>query len=108
MYLQLPTWPVLYLYTGAIAFILAAFLMPICTKLLRRFNVMDQPSDGSEYIDGEMVPRFGPTVQNAHTGFPKDVIAALEAYENDRSCVVGEMLNPSYRQWRYLWLPKEP
>lgn len=57
MYLQLPSWPVLYVYTGAIAFILSAFLMPLCVKLLRRFNVMDHPSESK--VHQRPTPRGG-------------------------------------------------
>lgn len=42
MYTPLPAWPTLYLYTGLIAFVLSAFLMPIGIRILRRFNIMDQ------------------------------------------------------------------
>lgn len=45
MFKVLPSWPVLYLYTGVIAFTLAAILMPLAIRLLRRFNVIDEPAD---------------------------------------------------------------
>ncbi len=57
MYWSLPSWPVLYLYTGGIAFILSAFLMPICVRMLRRHGVMDEPSDAK--IHKTPTPRGG-------------------------------------------------
>lgn len=57
MFYKLPAWPVLYLYTGLTAFVLAAFLMPVGIKLLRRFNVMDPV--GLEKIHTKPVPRGG-------------------------------------------------
>ena len=57
MYWSLPSWPILYLYTAGIAFILAAFLMPACVRLLRRYNVMDELSDAK--IHSTPTPRGG-------------------------------------------------
>jgi len=57
MYATLPSWPVLYLYTGAIAFVLAAFLMPAAIALLRRFNIMDRVT--AEKIHTLPTPRGG-------------------------------------------------
>lgn len=57
MYWSLPSWPVLYLYTGGVAFVLSAFLMPICIRMLRRYNVMDELSDTK--IHKKPTPRGG-------------------------------------------------
>ncbi len=57
MFNPLPTWPVLYLYTGMIAFVLSAFLMPLGITLLRRFNVMDEVQPNK--IHKSPVPRGG-------------------------------------------------
>jgi len=48
---------VLYLYTGAIAFVLAAFLMPLLIRLLRRFDVLDRVT--TEKIHTQPTPRGG-------------------------------------------------
>lgn len=57
MYWSLPSWPVLYLYTGGVAFILSAFLMPVCIRMLRRYNIMDELSDAK--IHKKPTPRGG-------------------------------------------------
>ncbi len=57
MYWSLPSWPILYLYTGAIAFILSAFLMPACVRMLRRYGAMDELSDAK--IHTTPTPRGG-------------------------------------------------
>ncbi len=57
MFFALPSWPVVYLYTGAMAFVLAAFSMPPAVALLRRFNVLDRVTDGK--IHTHPTPRGG-------------------------------------------------
>lgn len=57
MFLELPSWPILYIYTGLTAFVLSAFLMPFGIRLLRRFNIMDQVSP--EKIHTKPIPRGG-------------------------------------------------
>ncbi len=57
MYFPLPSWPVLYLYTGALAFVLAAFLMPVVIAALRRYKVMDAVTEGK--IHSAPTPRGG-------------------------------------------------
>jgi len=57
MFYPLPTWPVLYLYTGLIAFVLSAFMMPLGIRLLRRAGVMDEVSDNK--IHTKPIPRGG-------------------------------------------------
>ncbi|MFP6583490.1 MAG: MraY family glycosyltransferase [Candidatus Hydrogenedentota bacterium] len=57
MYSSLPPWPTLYIYTGLMAFVLSAAMMPMAIHLLRRFNVMDAPS--AEKIHTKPVPRGG-------------------------------------------------
>ncbi len=57
MYSTLPSWPVLYLYTGAIAFVLAAFLMPVAIALLRRYKILDGVT--AEKIHTQPTPRGG-------------------------------------------------
>jgi UDP-GlcNAc:undecaprenyl-phosphate GlcNAc-1-phosphate transferase len=57
MFFPLPSWPVLYLYTGAAAFVLAAFSMPVALTLLRRFNILDRVTD--EKIHTQPTPRGG-------------------------------------------------
>ncbi len=47
----------LYVYTGATAFVFAAFGMPACIALLRRFNVLDRVS--REKIHTQPTPRGG-------------------------------------------------
>lgn len=60
MFSPLPRWPVLYVYTGAIAFVIAAFAMPAAIALLRRFNVMDGVADNK--IHKRPTPRGGGVV----------------------------------------------
>ena len=57
MFFPLPSWPVLYLYTGATAFVLAAFAMPGAIALLRRFNILDRVS--GEKLHRHPTPRGG-------------------------------------------------
>ena len=57
MYWSLPSWPMLYLYTGGVAFILSAFLMPLCVRMLRRYKIMDELSDAK--IHKTPTPRGG-------------------------------------------------
>ncbi len=57
MYSTLPSWPVLYFYTGAIAFVLAAFLMPAAIALLRRYRILDRVT--AEKIHTLPTPRGG-------------------------------------------------
>ena len=57
MYDPLPAWPTLYIYTGLIAFVLSAFLMPFGIRILRKMNIMDQVS--VEKIHTAPVPRGG-------------------------------------------------
>ena len=57
MYDVLPSWPTLYIYTGLIAFVLSAVLMPIGIRLLRKFNIMDRVC--VEKIHTTPVPRGG-------------------------------------------------
>lgn len=57
MFFPLPSWPVLYLYTGVMAFVLAAFLMPVMIKALRRYKVMDAVTEGK--IHNVPTPRGG-------------------------------------------------
>ena len=57
MFYDLPSWPVLYLYTGLIAFVLAAFLMPLGIRILRRAGVMDEVADNK--IHTRPIPRGG-------------------------------------------------
>lgn len=57
MFWALPSWPVVYLYAGATAFVLAAFAMPFGIALLRRFNILDGPNDAK--IHTEPTPRGG-------------------------------------------------
>lgn len=57
MFYPLPTWPVLYLYTGLIAFVLAAFMMPLAIRILRRMGVMDEVSENK--IHTRPIPRGG-------------------------------------------------
>ncbi len=47
----------LYLYTGGVAFVLSAFLMPVCVRMLRRYNIMDELSDAK--IHKKPTPRGG-------------------------------------------------
>ncbi len=70
--------------------------------------VLHQPYAWMETVDGKRVPQFGPKVENAHNGFPKEVIAAYqEAYVIDPEVVVSEVVNDHYRELRYLLVPKE-
>lgn len=57
MFWPLPRWPVVYLYVGLTAFVLAAFLMPIGIRLLTRFKVIDLVSD--DKIHDRPTPRGG-------------------------------------------------
>ncbi len=57
MYWSLPSWPILYLYTGAMAFVLSAFLMPVCIRLLRKYEVIDHLSE--DKIHKTPTPRGG-------------------------------------------------
>jgi len=57
MYFSLPSWPVLYLYTGVMAFVLAAFLMPVAINALRRYKVLDAVTEGK--IHSAPTPRGG-------------------------------------------------
>jgi len=57
MFWPLPSWPVLYVYTGATAFVLAAFLMPLGIGMLKRFNVLDGLADNK--IHDTPTPRGG-------------------------------------------------
>lgn len=57
MYNPLPAWPVLYFYTGLIAFFISAAAMPLGIRLLRRFDVMDAVS--KEKIHKTPIPRGG-------------------------------------------------
>lgn len=57
MFYSLPSWPVLYLYTGLIAFVLAAFMMPVGIRVLRRMGVMDEVADNK--IHTRPIPRGG-------------------------------------------------
>ncbi len=57
MYWPLPSWPVLYLYTGAIAFVLSAFAMPAAIRALRRYNILDRVS--TDKIHTQPTPRGG-------------------------------------------------
>jgi UDP-GlcNAc:undecaprenyl-phosphate GlcNAc-1-phosphate transferase len=57
VFYDLPTWPVLYLYTGLIAFVLAAFLMPLGIRILRRAGVMDEVAENK--IHKRPIPRGG-------------------------------------------------
>lgn len=57
MYYPLPSWPVLYLYTGVTAFVLSAFLMPLAIRILLRRGVVDAPEPGK--IHERPTPRGG-------------------------------------------------
>lgn len=57
MYFPLPSWPVLYLYTGAMAFVLAGFLMPLTISALRRYKIVDAVTTGK--IHTNPTPRGG-------------------------------------------------
>lgn len=57
MYYPLPSWPVLYLYTGVTAFVLSAFLMPLAIRILLRRGVVDAPQPGK--IHERPTPRGG-------------------------------------------------
>lgn len=57
MFTPFPAWPVLYLYTGGIAFVLSAFLMPVAIRLLRRYNILDELTDSK--IHETPTPRGG-------------------------------------------------
>ncbi|MCA8959698.1 MAG: hypothetical protein KDC38_04265 [Planctomycetes bacterium] len=53
-------------------------------------------------------PQFGPVVENAHTGFPKEIVEAYrEHYEPDPEHVVSETLNQWFIEVRYLLRPKK-
>lgn len=56
----LPPWPILYLQTGVIAFVLTALLMPAGIYLLRRLGMMDALAENK--IHREPTPRGGGVV----------------------------------------------
>lgn len=53
----LPPWPMVYVFSGVTAFLLAAFLTPVLVRLLTHFEVMDQVSP--EKIHTKPIPRGG-------------------------------------------------
>lgn len=57
MFRPLPPWPQVYLYVGLTAFVLSAFLMPVCIVLLRRLRILDHTSDAK--IHDKPTPRGG-------------------------------------------------
>lgn len=57
MYHPLPPWPILYIYTILVSFVLAAAITPLTIALLRRYDVIDPVTD--DKIHKHATPRGG-------------------------------------------------